>query len=108
MKKLALVFLVLLIAAGCSREPRTDLIRKMEQSGAGDLRSVSSQSIEQWFLRNPDVAFDISQTCRKLRVNTPAKWGDTPDGRICTAAAQVHIFYYQLRAVDNMTFSLSR
>jgi hypothetical protein len=108
MKNLALVFLVLLVAAGCSREPRTDLMRKMELSGAGDLRSVTSQSIEQWFLRNPDVAFDISRTCRKLKVNTPASWGDTPDGRICMAAAQVHIFYYRLRAADNMTFSLSR
>jgi len=98
------VFLALLALAGCTREPRTDLMRKMEQAGSGDLRLVTSQSIEQWFMRNPDVAFEISRTCQKLRVNAPAKWGDTTDGRICAAASKVHFFYYRLRAVDGLSF----
>ena len=103
MRKQIAIF-ALLILAGCSREPRTELIRKMEQAHAGDLRSVSNQSIEQWFERNPDVAVEISRMCRSLRSNAPAKWGDTTDGRICAAASKVHVFYYRLRPVDGMTF----
>ena len=79
-------------------------MRKMEQAGAGDLRLVTSQSIEQWFLRNPNVAFEISRTCQKLRANAPAKWGDTTDGRICAAASKVHFFYDRLRPVVSISF----
>jgi hypothetical protein len=106
--KRRLVLLALISLAGCSREPQTELTRKMEKLGAGDLRHVTSQSIEQWFLRNPDVAVEISRTCRSLRSNAPAKWGDTTDGRICAAASKVHVFYYRLRPVDGMTFDAGR
>ena len=102
------MLLLLPILAGCSHEPRTDLIQKMEKLGAGDLRVVTSQSIEQWFLRNPDVAVEVSRTCRSLRSNAPAKWGDSTDGRICAAAAKVHFFYYKLRPADGMTFDAGR
>ncbi len=100
--------LVLLALAGCYREPRTELIRRMEKAGAGDLRHVTSSSLEQWFLRNPDIAVEISRTCRTLRLNAPAKWGDSTDGRICAAASKVHVFYYRLRPVDGMTFDAGR
>ena len=99
-----IVLLALLTLAGCSREPRTELIRKMEQAGAGDVRTVTSQSIEQWFPRNPDVAFEMGRTCLKLKVNAPAKWGDMTDGRICAAASKVRVFYYRLRPVDGLAF----
>ena len=98
------VLLALLTLAGCAQGNRTELMRKMEQAGAGDLRTVTSQSIEQWFLHNPDVAFEISRTCQKLRVNAPAKWGDTTDGRICMAASKVHVFYYRRRPVNSFSF----
>jgi hypothetical protein len=98
----------LLGLAACSQEPRTDLIRTMERRGAGDLRSVTSQSIEQWFARNPQVAFEINRTCRSLRSNAPAKWGDTADGRICAAAARVHAFYCRIRPAGGLTFQFGK
>ena len=98
------VLLALLTLTACANKPKTELMRRMEQAGAGDLRTVTSQSIEQWFLHNPDVAVEISRTCQKLRVNRPAKWGDTTDGRICMAASKVHVFYYRRRPVNSFSF----
>ena len=101
------VLLALLILTGCAQKPRTALMRKMEQAGAGDLRTVTSQAIEQWFLRNPGVAFEVNRTCRDLRANAPATWGDTTDGRICSAAARVHFFYHRFQA-GSFTFYISK
>jgi hypothetical protein len=102
------VLLVLLTFAGCTHEPRTELIRKMEQAGAGDLREVTSQSMELWFRRNPDAAIKIRGTCRKLMTHAPAKWGDTTDGRICAAAAKAPVLYYRLRISDDLTLSAGK
>jgi hypothetical protein len=74
----------------------------MEKAGAGDLREVTSQAMEQWFLANPDAAIKIRSTCRKLMANAPAKWGDSIDGHICAAAAKVPVFYYRLSIADDM------
>jgi len=86
MRQLAL--LILLALSGCSREPRTELVRRMEEAGAGDLRSVTGPSIEQWFEWHPALAGEINRACRPLRLLAPARWNDTTDGRICAAAAQ--------------------
>ena len=108
MKKFITLLLLLSPLTACSREPRTALTRRMEKAGAGELQSVTTQSIEQWFRQHPDVAIEISRTCSSMREKAPAKWGDSTDGRICAAAAKVHFFYYQLRSVNGITFSISR
>jgi hypothetical protein len=98
------LILTFLLVSACSREPKSELMRKMEQSGAGDVRSATSQSIEQWFVRNPEVALDICKKCGPLRTNAPAKWGDTTDGRICAAAARANAFYYLIHPVGRVRF----
>lgn len=90
------------------REPRTELMRKLEEAGAGDMQSVSSQSMEQWFHHHLNVAFEVNQTCYSLRAERPANWGDSIDGRICAAASKVQVFRYVPRPVDGMTFDAGR
>lgn len=110
MRLLIFAFAIAIIAAmqACSREPATPLVQKMEQAGAGDVRSASSQALEQWFRQHEDMAVEIDGTCRSLRANASANWRDTTDGRICAAAAKVHVFHYRPRPADGRTFQAGK
>lgn len=104
----AAVVVVLGLMAGCSTEPRTQLVLKMERAGAGDVRVASPQAIEQWFGEHEDVAVEIDRACAPLRAKAPATWRDTTDGRICAAAAKMHAFHYRPRPIDGKTFQAGK
>ena len=91
---------------GCSKEPRTELVRKLEAAGAGDVRTASTEGIEQWFKKHNKVAQEVDRTCQKLREKAPSNWAESTDGRICSAAARVTFFNYMGRKPDGTTFSL--
>ncbi len=97
----ALSFLI-----GCSKEPRSELVRRLEAAGAGDVRTASTEGIEQWFKRHNKVAQEVDRACQKLREKPPSNWTESTDGRICSAAARVTFFNYQGRKPDGATFSV--
>jgi hypothetical protein len=75
---------------GCQRtEPPSAIVQKAQEAGAGDLSTASSDSIRQWLGQHRPVAVEIDKMCAPVRSNASANWGDTTEGRLCTAARQV-------------------
>jgi hypothetical protein len=75
---------------GCQRaEPPSAIVQKAQDAGAGDLSTASTDSILQWLGQHRHVAVDIDKMCVAVRGNAPANWGDTTEGRLCTAARQL-------------------
>ncbi len=105
-RPLALTTLALIAASlvGCMGERRTELVRKMERAGAGDVRLASSEAMVQWFHKHSDVNEEIEKACRQMRANAPADWEQTIDGRICAASATARFFNYKPRTPDGATF----
>ena len=70
-------------------EPRSAIVQKAQDAGAGDLPSASNDSIRQWLGQHRSVAVEIEGMCVGVRGNAPATWSDTTEGRLCAAAHQL-------------------
>lgn len=74
---------------GCQRtEPTSAIVQKAQDAGAGNLSAASTDSIRQWLGQHRPVALEIDNMCAPVRGHAPANWGDTTEGRLCTAARQ--------------------
>ena len=72
--------------AGGAPTADSDIIRKVQAAGAGDVSSVSPQALEQWFTHHTNVAVEIANACMPIRKSANAAWGDSVEGKVCTAA----------------------
>jgi hypothetical protein len=45
--------------------------------------------MQDWFSRHRSCAITIDQMCRPVRQSAPARWADSTEGQVCTAAASV-------------------
>src|SRR5690349_25172204 len=91
MKLLSLCLIIMLL--GCSREPDTPIIQKVVKDGAGDVRAASTEAIQQWMqTKGAPYAQDIWRMCEPVQKNAPTTWGDSTEGRICTAANAARLF----------------
>jgi hypothetical protein len=106
MKHAAVVLALLLI--GCRSERPSEIVRKVEVAGAGDLRAASKEAIEDWFRKHPDVANETRQMCVPVRANAPANWGDSTEGRVCNAANVAAAFQFRERKGDGRGFDAVR
>jgi hypothetical protein len=98
-----LLFVGLLI--GCrKKEPSSAIVQKLEAAGAGNLSVASVNSIQQWLQQRQELALQVKKDCDQVRKSgsTPANWGDTTEGRVCTAAANTSL--YQPFKGDNKTY----
>ena len=81
------------LLTGCEKkEPPSAIVQKVEAAGAGDLSSASFDSIEQWFLKHQDVAWETKKACMPIRDKAPAAWKETTEGRVCEAAIAANVF----------------
>ena len=80
---------VLLLAVGCWRARKSEIVILVENAGAGDVRNASVPSMVRWFHRHPAVALKANDLCSPLRRNALLKWPETTEGRVCNAASQV-------------------
>ena len=83
----------LLVCGACSRpETPSAIVQHAEKAGSGDLSAVSSRSIQHWLGRNKQVAVEIENMCKPVRQTATAQWGDTTEGRLCSAARELAFF----------------
>jgi hypothetical protein len=61
-------------------------VEKAKVAGAGDLANASLPSIEDWLRKHRDLAIDLDNMCKPARQSGSAKWLDSAEGRLCTAA----------------------
>ena len=83
----------LLALTGCtSQEPVSEIVRRVEIAGAGDMKTASREAIVGWLHRNPQVAADTHRDCQPVRAQATANWADSTEGRVCAAAAESVVF----------------
>jgi outer membrane murein-binding lipoprotein Lpp len=99
------VLMSVCLLAGCSKkEPPSAIVQKLEAAGAGGMSGASVNSIQQWLQQHEEVALQLKKDCEQIRKSgtTSADWGDSTEGRVCTAAANTS-FYHPYKG-DNKTF----
>ena len=100
------LLVVLLIAmAGCSVSERpTAIVKRAEAAGGGDLSTASALAMQSWLESHRDVATDVDRMCTPVRSQAPAKWADSTEGRLCTAARNVVMSTFKPLESDHNTY----
>jgi hypothetical protein len=95
-QRLLLLVLCELALAGChQKETATPLVARLEAAGSGDLSAASTDSIQQWLQQHEELALSTKKDCQRIMDSAakPANWGDTTEGRVCTAALNTYFFH---------------
>ena len=89
--------LLFVLLAGCTQERPSEIVQRVQNAGAGDVRSASQESLEQWFRQHRELANEIKGQCAPIQQGAPATWGDTTEGRVCKAASVASVFQFTPR-----------
>ncbi|MBX7135087.1 MAG: hypothetical protein K1X67_20670 [Fimbriimonadaceae bacterium] len=107
MRRTCLLLSVILLA-GCTQERPSEIVQRVQNAGAGDVRSASQESLEQWFRQHRDLANDIKGRCAPIQPTAPATWGDSTEGRVCKAASVASVFQFTPRKGDGRGFEAGK
>jgi len=90
MKRAWMAGSILILVAGfvgCKKaEPASPIVKKVEDTGSGELSQATTKSIYDWFNKHQELAREIKKDCLQVKDSKPANWGDTTEGRVCSAA----------------------
>jgi hypothetical protein len=86
--------------AACQRKPSSRIVKKLEEAGAGDLRTATVGSLVQWLEKHPAVAMEVDDLCSHARAHGRASWPQTTEGRVCNAASHVAEFFKRPREIE--------
>jgi hypothetical protein len=90
------VLLVLGVTSACRKpEPRSAIVDRVHDAGAGDVSSASQPGVEDWLRRHPDVAVQVNAMCAPVRASANAEWNDTTEGKVCLAARNAAMSTYR-------------
>lgn len=103
------ILLPILGMVGCTpkaQEPSSPIVEKAKAAGAGELANASLPSIEDWLRRHRDLAVDLDNMCKPAREHGDARWLDSTEGRVCTAAQNAAMYAPKkpLKKGDGQTF----
>jgi hypothetical protein len=100
--------LLFVLLAGCTQERPSEIVQRVQNAGAGDVRSASQESLEQWFRQHRELANEIKGQCAPIQHGAPATWGDTTEGRVCKAASVASVFQFTPRKGDGRGFEAGK
>jgi hypothetical protein len=90
MKRAWMAVSILVLVAGfvgCKKaEPPSTIVKKVEDTGSGELSQATTKSIYDWFNKHQELAKEIKNDCLAVKDLKPANWSDTTEGRVCSAA----------------------
>jgi hypothetical protein len=95
-QSLLLLVLCELALVGCrQKEMATPLVARLESAGSGDLSAATTSSIHQWLQQHEQLALSTKKDCLRIMdsATKPANWGDTTEGRVCTAALSTSFYH---------------
>jgi hypothetical protein len=99
------VILLILIGVGCSREPDSAIVQRVDSAGAGSVRKVSDAALLDWFQKHQEVGQEVRKSCSQVVAsNPPANWADTSEGRVCRLAQAASAFYFEEKHGDGKAF----
>ncbi len=89
----------LLLTESCtsvsSPDSKSKIIQQVEAAGSGPVGNASVQSLYTWFEKHAHLANQLNKQCDQVKKTAPATWGDSPEGRVCEAASEISIRYYE-------------
>ncbi len=83
-----LALALLLVLTGCWERPSA-IVQRAEAAGACDLTTVSVEAMQSWLENRRALAGELDGKCSTARQKASARWADTTEGRLCTAARNV-------------------
>jgi hypothetical protein len=93
----------ILVLSGCtSNEPHSEIVQQARRAGAGDLENTSAFSVEDWMRKHRGVALKLYKMCAPVRDKAPASWGDSTEGKVCTAARNAAMSTYKYPSDDRI------
>jgi hypothetical protein len=98
------IVLMTVVLASCTREPDSPIVRRVEEAGAGNLRTASHDAVLDWFRKHQEVGQEIRKLCEPIRKDAPAEWADTTEGRVCQGAQAAAASYFKPRPSDRVGF----
>jgi hypothetical protein len=104
LRKLGWVVTGFAILAGCTPEPRSVIVEKVEQAGSGKLATVSTQAMQAWLGKHRDLSIQVDEMCKPVRQKADAQWTSTTEGRLCSAARQLAFFRWSPAQSDGRKF----
>ncbi|HLG99879.1 MAG TPA: hypothetical protein VKX49_26455 [Bryobacteraceae bacterium] len=106
--RLCLLSYMAVVMTGCSlfapKNPRSAIVEKVEQAGAGDLSTASTQTIQQWLGKHRELANEVENLCKPVRRTADAKWANSTEGRVCSAAHTLAFFHFEPKQGDGEVF----
>ena len=96
----ALTFGILALVGCARKESRSEIVKRAQQAGAGDLTNASAFSIEDWMRKHKDVAVQLNTMCAPVRERASANWGDSTEGKVCIAARNAAMSTYKYPSDD--------
>ena len=100
----ALGFGTLLIAGCRPSEPKSAIVDQLKTAGVGDVSTTSVDSLKLWLANHKDLARSLAPQCVQARKTADAHWGDTTEGHVCTADAQVEFFDFKPTQAGGSSF----
>ncbi len=91
-RQVAFSVTVLFCLAGCGTEPRSEIVAMAEAAGSGKLSGVSRDGMKQWLGQHKDVAYQVDEMCKPVRIRATAQWTESTEGRLCSAARELAFF----------------
>ena len=100
----ALGFGILLIAGCRTTEPKSAIVDQLKSAGAEDVTTASVDSLKLWLANHKDLARSIAPQCQEARKTADTHWGDSTEGHVCTADAQVEFFDFKPTQAGGSSF----
>ena len=84
------LIVISLTFCGCTQQgPRSPIVQKVQDSGAGDLSNLPQLNIQEWLVRHKDLAYQVDAMCKPVQEKAAAAWRETTEGKVCGAAHQI-------------------
>ena len=99
---------LIIVLSSCTQERSSEIVQRVQKSGAGNVASASQESLEQWFRQHAEVSAEIKGKCASIQRNAPATWGDTTEGRVCKAARVASAFQFTPKKGDGRGFEAGK
>src|SRR5690242_18625034 len=92
----ALVGVLALLMSACQKaEPRSAIVDKVRNAGAGDVAAAPESGVEEWLRAHADLAVEVNRMCAPVRQGANAEWGNTTEGKVCLAARNAAMSTYR-------------
>jgi hypothetical protein len=98
----AVAFSIML--AGCRHVEKSPIVAAFQQAGGGDVDQSTPDSIGQFLAKHGDVRKQLTPLCNQRKVNAPADWTTTDEGKVCAGNTRANFFGKPNLKSDGATF----